>query len=139
MHPEFREYAAQIIKNTKVFAEELMSNGIDLVSGGTDNHLVLVDLTKKKLTGKEVAKALDNAGICANKNMVPFDTQSPFVTSGVRIGTPACTTRGMKEDEMKEIAECIAKVVENVNDENVIKSVKERTLELCKRFPVYEF
>tara|TARA_Y100000310_G_scaffold308996_1_gene352657 strand:- start:13290 stop:14528 length:1239 start_codon:yes stop_codon:yes gene_type:complete len=139
MQPEFKEYAAQIIKNTKVFAEELMSNGIDLVSGGTDNHLVLVDLTKKKLTGKEVAKALDNAGICANKNMVPFDTQSPFVTSGVRIGTPACTTRGMKEDEMKEIAECIAKVVENVNDENVIKSVKERTLELCKRFPVYEF
>jgi len=139
MQPEFKEYAKQIIKNTKVFADELMSNGIELVSGGTDNHLVLVDLTKKNLTGKEVAKALDNAGICANKNMVPFDTQSPFVTSGVRIGTPACTTRGMKEDEMKYIAECIAKVVEHVNDEDIIKKVKERTLELCKRFPVYKF
>ena len=139
MQPEFIENSKQIVKNAKVLAEELMSKGIDLVSNGTDNHLILIDLAKKKLTGKDISRALNNAGICANKNMIPFDTKSPFVTSGVRLGTPAATTRGMKESEMKEIAECIALVINNKGNEKYVRKAREKTLELCKRFPVYSF
>ena len=113
MTDEFKQYQTQIVKNAKKLAETLMNEGIDLVSGGTDNHLMLIDLTKKGLTGKEIEKLLDEAHITANKNAIPFDPEKPFVTSGIRIGTPAVTSRGMKEDEMVVIGKCIADIINN--------------------------
>ncbi|OYT58002.1 MAG: serine hydroxymethyltransferase [Candidatus Aenigmatarchaeota archaeon] len=139
LQPEFKDYARQIVKNAKVLAEELMSLGIKLVSNGTDNHLMLIDLTKKNLTGKgkAVQNALERAGIFVNKNTIPYEPATPFNPSGIRLGTPAITTRGFKESEMKVIAEGIATVIDNYEDESKIKKVKEDILELCKEFPLY--
>lgn len=133
---EFKEYQKQIVKNAKKLEVELLARGIDLVSGGTDNHLLLIDLSKKGLTGKEIEKLLDLAHITVNKNTIPFDTQSPFVTSGIRIGTPAVTSRGMKEKEMAEIADCIAEIINKKED--AVESVGKRINKLCKNFPLYE-
>lgn len=136
--PEFKDYQQQILKNAQAMADELKNQGFRLVSGGTDNHLMLVDLTAKGVTGKEVQEALDRAAITVNKNGIPFDTQGPQVTSGIRIGTPAVTTRGMKENEMRLIASYIADVVSNINDENKIQAVAKEVKKLCDRFPLYQ-
>lgn len=137
MAPEFKKYQEQIIKNAKALAEGLVKNGFRLVSGGTDNHLMLVDLRPKKITGKIAEKVLDSVGITVNKNTIPFDPEKPFVTSGVRIGTPALTTRGMKEAEMKIIADLIGQVLSAVEDEKVKKDVSSKVKDLCKQFPLY--
>lgn len=137
MTPEFKEYQKQIVLNAKAMAEELMKLGYRLVSGGTDNHLMLVDLRDKGITGKEAEKALEEAGITVNKNAIPFDPQPPTVTSGIRIGTPALTTRGMKEDEMRYIARLIHEVLSNFKDEKIKEKVKKEVEELCKQFPIY--
>jgi glycine hydroxymethyltransferase len=135
--PEFRIYQEQIVKNAGTLAAELMERGFRLVSGGTDNHLMLVDLSDTELTGKIAEEALDRAGITVNKNTVPFETRSPFVTSGIRIGTPAATTHGLKEAEMKEVAGFIAEVLANVNNDEKIADIKGRVCALMKRFPLY--
>jgi glycine hydroxymethyltransferase len=135
--PEFKLYQQQIVKNARTLAEALMSKGFRLTSEGTENHLMLVDLRQSELTGKVAQETLDKAHITVNKNAVPFDTRSPFVTSGIRIGTPAVTTRGMKEKEMTAIAELIARVLNHVTDESVLKAVAGEVGDLCKRFPVY--
>lgn len=135
MSDEFKEYAAQVVKNAKTLADTLISRGIDLVSGGTDNHLMLIDLTAKGKTGKEIEKLLDLAHITVNKNAVPFDTQKPFVTSGIRVGTPAVTSRGMKEAEMIIIGNCIADIIDGM--ESAIPQVSATISELCERFPLY--
>ncbi|RLB08854.1 MAG: serine hydroxymethyltransferase [Deltaproteobacteria bacterium] len=139
MSPDFKEYQKQVIKNAKVLAEELLRLGFRLVSGGTDNHLILMDLTDKGITGKQAEEALAKAGIVVNKNSIPFDKRSPKITSGIRIGTPALTTRGFKEDEMKLIASLISKVLSNPDSDQVIKSVKAKVKELCQSFPIYSF
>jgi glycine hydroxymethyltransferase len=133
----FEDYAKQIIKNAKAMSAELTNLGYDIVSGGTDNHLMLVDLSKKDLSGKKVENALGSAGITVNKNMIPFDTKSPFVTSGIRIGTPAVTTRGMKENEMNKIAAYIDRAIRNVENETELAQVKKEVAELCSKFPLY--
>ena len=138
LSPEFKEYQQQILKNAQAMAAELKNQGFRLVSGGTDNHLMLVDLTPKGVTGKEAQEALDRAAITVNKNGIPFDTQGPMITSGIRIGTPAVTTRGMKENEMRLIASYIADVVANINDESKIQAVAQEVKKLCDRFPLYE-
>ncbi|MEO2083266.1 MAG: serine hydroxymethyltransferase, partial [Desulfurobacteriaceae bacterium] len=135
---EFKKYQEQVVKNAKVMAEELQRQGFRLVSGGTDNHLMLVDLTDKGITGKEAETALGRANITVNKNTIPFDTRSPFVTSGIRIGTPAITTRGIKEDEARRIAQLIATVLNNIDDDSVIEKVKQEVLEICGKHPLYE-
>jgi glycine hydroxymethyltransferase len=138
LSPEFKEYQQQILKNAQAMAAELKNQGFRLVSDGTDNHLMLVDLTPKGVTGKEAQEALDRAAITVNKNGIPFDTQGPMITSGIRIGTPAVTTRGMKENEMRLIASYIADVVANINDEGKIQAVAQEVKKLCDRFPLYE-
>ena len=138
LSPEFKEYQQQILKNAQAMAAELKNQGFRLVSGGTDNHLMLVDLTPKGVTGKEAQEALDRAAITVNKNGIPFDTKGPMITSGIRIGTPAVTTRGMKENEMRLIASYIADVVANINDESKIQAVAQEVKKLCDRFPLYE-
>lgn len=135
--PDFKHYQQQIVKNAKVLAEKLMNKGFRLVSEGTDNHLMLVDLRKSELTGKVAQEALDKARITVNRNAVPFDTRSPFVTSGIRIGTPAVTTRGMKENEMVLIADFIVRALSNVGDEAVLRKVADEVRQLCQKFPVY--
>ncbi len=137
MSDDFKQYQKQIILNAKTLADSLMADGYRLVSGGTDNHLMLVDLRNKGITGKEAQIALEEAGITVNKNTVPFDTEKPFITSGVRIGTPAVTTRGMKEPEMKRIAELINKALMNRNNPEVLAAVKNDVLILCQKFPLY--
>ena len=137
--PEFRQYASQIVKNAKALADELKKQGLRLVSGGTDTHLILVDLSDTGCSGKEAEAALDEANITVNKNTVPFDKGTPFNPSGIRLGTPALTTRGMKESEMHEVGEMIATVVKNHADEKVKAAVKKRVLELCKRFPIKDY
>jgi len=139
MSPDFKEYQKQVITNAKVLAEELMRLGFRLVSGGTDNHLILMDLTNKGITGKQAEEALAKAGIVVNKNSIPFDKRGPKVTSGIRIGTPALTTRGFKEDEMKLIAVLMSKVLSEPDSDQVIKSVKAKVKELCQSFPIYTF
>ncbi len=139
MSPEFKEYQKQVVLNAKVLAEELMRYGFRLVSGGTDNHLMLVDLTNKGITGKQAEEALSNAGIIVNKNSIPFDKRGPKITSGIRIGTPALTTRGLKEDEMRLIARFIKDVLENIDSDKVIEKVRSEVRELCKNFPIYTF
>jgi glycine hydroxymethyltransferase len=134
---DFKTYQAQIIKNAKTIAEVLTAEGFRLVSGGTDNHLMLVDLTDKDITGRDAGKALDQAGITVNQNMIPFDTRSPMVTSGIRLGTPAITTRGMKEGEMKLVARFIAHILKDINDEKRIMDVKKEVEALCEKFPLY--
>lgn len=138
LSPEFKEYQHQIVKNAKALAEILEKGGLRLVSGGTDNHMILVDLKSSGLTGQAVEKALDKAGITVNKNGIPYDTEKPMVTSGIRIGTPAVTTRGMKEKEMEEIGNFILETIENINDDKKLSEIKERVKELCLRFPLYE-
>ncbi len=135
--PEFKEYAHRIVKNARALANELLALGFDLVSGGTDTHLMLIDLTKKNITGKDAQNALEEADIILNKNMVPKDTRSPFITSGLRIGTPALTTRGMREGEMKHVANLIARVLGSMGDAGVKQKVKAEANELCARFPIY--
>jgi len=139
MSPEFKEYQKQVVLNAKVLAEELMRYGFRLVSGGTDNHLMLVDLTNKGITGKQAEEALSKAGIIVNKNSIPFDKRGPKITSGIRIGTPALTTRGLKEDEMRLIARFIRDVLENIDSDKVINRVRNEVRELCRSFPIYTF
>ncbi len=134
MTDEFKEYQKQIIKNAEALAEELQNYGMRLVSGGTDNHLMLVDVTNMDITGKDAETALDKVGITLNKNTIPYETKSPFITSGVRIGTPAVTTRGMKEDEMKLIAEYIFETFKNIDDEDKLAEIKEKVYDLSSRF-----
>ncbi len=133
----FREYQAQVVRNAKALSAALKERGYRIVSGGTDNHLMLVDLTNKRITGKEAEEALDRAGITANKNSIPFDPRPPFVTSGIRLGTPVVTTRGMKEKEMEVIADLITKVLSNIGREDLAVEVRETVQELCKKYPVY--
>ncbi len=137
MTPEFRQYQEQIIKNAAFLARALETKGYRLVSGGTDNHLFLVDLTAKGITGKDAQTALERAGIMLNRNLIPFDTKGANTTSGVRIGTPAVTTRGMKEAEMGQIAELIDQVLKNPNDEGVITTTRQAVRILCEKFPFY--
>jgi glycine hydroxymethyltransferase len=137
LRPDFADYSARVIANAKALAEALMERGFKLVSGGTDNHLMLVDLRNKGVTGKVAEKALDHAGITVNKNTVPGETESPFVTSGVRIGTPALTTRGLGVDEMRAIAGLIERVIAKPADEQVADGVRGEVREMCARFPLY--
>jgi glycine hydroxymethyltransferase len=136
--PDFKIYQQQILANAQALAEELKNQGFRLVSGGTDNHLMLVDLTPKGVTGKDAQDALDRAGITVNKNGIPFDTKGPQITSGIRVGTPAVTTRGMKEDEMRLIASYISAVIAHINNESKIQAVAEKVKTLCLRFPLYQ-
>jgi glycine hydroxymethyltransferase len=137
LSPEFKSYQQQIVTNARVLAQALMSQGFRLTSGGTDNHLMLVDLRKSELTGKVAQETLDRARITVNKNAVPFDTRSPFVTSGIRIGTPAVTTRGMKEKEMEQIGDFIGRALNHVTDGRVLQTIAGEVGELCRKFPVY--
>lgn len=137
MTEEFKNYARQVVINAQAMAEEFLKLGFKVVAGGTDSHIVLLDLRNKGITGKEAEEALGRANITVNKNAVPFDPLPPTKTSGIRIGTPAMTTRGMKEDEMRSIARLIAKVIDNIRDEKVIEDVRREVIELCQQFPLY--
>ena len=137
LSPEFKEYQFQVVKNARALAERLLSNSFELVSGGTDNHLMLVKLIKEGITGKMADETLERAGITLNKNLIPFDPATPFVTSGIRIGTPAMTTRGMKEKEMVQIADLITTVLRDIKNEETIASVRNQAKELCSKFPLY--
>lgn len=137
LEPEFESYARQIIKNAQTLAQKLMSLGYYIISNGTDNHLMLIDLRNKNLTGKDAQEALDQAGITVNKNAVPYDDKSPLVTSGIRIGTPALTTRGMKEAEMSTIGELIDEVLRNIGNKKTYTEVQEKVKHICNRFPLY--
>ena len=135
---EFKVYQQQVLDNAKALADELAKKGFRIVSGGTDNHLMLVDLRSKNITGKEAQFLLDEIGITANRNTIPFEPLSPFVTSGIRLGTPALTTRGLKEDDIREVADIIADVIENREDGAVIETAKAKVQAICKKFPLYE-
>ena len=135
LKPEFKEYQKQIVKNAKVLSEELVKLGFNLVSHGTDNHLMLIDLRNKGITGKELEERLDDVGITTNKNSVPFDTERPMITSGIRIGTPAVTTRGFKEEEMIKIAKLINMTVENYEDKK--EEIRAEVAAICAKFPLY--
>jgi len=137
MTEEFKNYARQVIINAQAMAEEFLKLGFKVITGGTDSHIVLLDLRNKGITGKEAEEALGRVNITVNKNAVPFDPLPPTKTSGIRIGTPAMTTRGMKEDEMRSIAKLIAKVIDNIKDEKVIEDVRKEVIELCQQFPLY--
>jgi len=137
MTEEFKNYARQVVLNAQAMAEEFLKLGFKVVAGGTDSHIVLLDLRNKGITGKEAEEALGRVNITVNKNAVPFDPLPPTKTSGIRIGTPAMTTRGMKEDEMRSIAKLIAKVIDNIKDEKVIEDVRKEVIELCQQFPLY--
>ncbi|CBZ04492.1 serine hydroxymethyltransferase [Clostridium botulinum] len=136
LREDYKEYMQQVVKNTKVLGEELKNYGFRLISGGTDNHLLLIDLTNKNITGKDAEKLLDSVGITVNKNTIPFETLSPFITSGIRIGTPAVTTRGFKEEEMKKIAYFMNYSIEH-REEN-LSQIKEEIKEICKKYPLYQ-
>ena len=138
LSPEFKAYAQQIVKNAKALADTLQADGFRIVSGGTDNHLMLVDLTSKNITGKLAQNLLDEVGITANKNTIPFEKLSPFVTSGIRLGSPALTTRGFKEEDMVEVANIIALVLDNPEDEGARKEASQRVAALCAKYPLYE-
>jgi len=137
LEPEFKEYALQVVRNAQALAQTLVEEGFKLVSGGTDNHLMLLDFTGTELTGKVAEAVLEEAGITVNKNAVPFDTRSPFVTSGIRIGTPASTTRGLKEAEMQQVGRWIARALNNGEDKAVLAEIRQQVRELCGRFPLY--
>jgi glycine hydroxymethyltransferase len=137
LQPEFTVYTQQVIDNAKAMANEFLSRDYELVSGGTDTHIILIDLTKKAITGKAAENALEKAGITVNKNMVPFDKRSPFISSGIRIGTPAVTTRGMTQDDMVKIVALIDTIIEKPNDEDNIVRVKSEVNDLCSSFPLY--
>jgi len=134
---EFRNYIQQILRNAKALAARIASRGYRIVSGGTDTHLMLVDVFSKGLNGREAEEALDRAGITVNKNAIPFDKNPPMSPSGIRVGTPALTTRGMREAEMEAIGDWIAEVLDHVTDESVQKRVKTEVTKLCERFPLY--
>jgi glycine hydroxymethyltransferase len=136
--PEFKEYASQIIKNAKALAQGLMDEGLDIVGGMTENHLMTLDLRKTGKTGKDMANVLERVGITANKNTVPNDPQSPFVTSGIRLGTPAVTTRGFKEDDMKEVAKIIASAIYSSDNEIALDNLRARSMKLCAKHPLYK-
>lgn len=138
LKPSFKEYAQQVVRNAKVLADELTADGFRIVTGGTDNHLMLVDLTSKNLTGKVAQNLLDEVNITVNKNTIPFEPLSPFVTSGIRLGSPALTTRGFKEDDMKEVADIIALVLDHPEDAAAKEEAKKRVAALCKKYPLYE-
>lgn len=135
--PEFKVYQQNIVKNAKTLSQALLDHGFNLVSGGTDNHLMLVDLTSKNISGKEAEETLDIAGITANKNVIPFDTRSPFITSGIRIGTPVITTRGMGEKEMHLVADLINDAINKRDDKTALKAIKEKVVSLCDDFPLF--
>ena len=135
---EFKVYQQQVLDNAKALADELVKKRFRIVSGGTDNHLMLVDLRSKNITGKEAQFLLDEIGITANRNTIPFEPLSPFVTSGIRLGTPALTTRGLKEEDIREVADIIADVIENREDSAVIEAAKAKVQAICKKFPLYE-
>lgn len=135
LDPSFKEYQKRVIKNAAVLADTLLSRGLDITSGGTDNHLMLVDLRAKGLTGKDMANRLDEAGITCNKNGVPFDDRSPFVTSGIRLGSPALTTRGLNEDDFRQIGSLIADIADGIEDDAVLKKVKGAVKEICTKYP----
>ena len=137
LKPEFKLYAKQIVDNAKIMAEEFISKEYQLISGGTDTHVILIDLTNKKITGKAAEKSLEIAGITVNKNMVPYDEKSPFVTSGIRIGTPAVTTRGMQGEDMKKIVSLIDSAISNHDNQQKLLSIKDEVNDLCKSFPLY--
>jgi glycine hydroxymethyltransferase len=138
LQPSFKDYTSQIVQNAQILAEAFLNKDYYLVSGGTDTHVILIDLTNKKITGKAAEKALEKAGITVNKNMVPFDERSPFITSGIRIGTPAITTRGMKEDQMLIICDLIDQVINDPENDDVISNVISIVKELCDSFPLYD-
>ncbi len=137
LSPEFKTYAEQVVKNAQALAKGLVDRGYKLVSGGTDNHLMLLDFTGTEITGKDAEKALEDAGITVNKNAVPFDTRSPFVTSGIRIGTPATTSRGLKEAEMLQVAGWIDRALKNIGNDAELAQIRAEVKELCKKFPLY--
>jgi len=137
LDPSFKIYTQNIINNAKAMANELLSKDYKLISGGTDTHVILIDLTNKNITGKSAEKALEKAGITVNKNMVPFDERSPFITSGIRIGTPAITTRGMGEDEMIQVVQLIDEIINDIDNDDLIAAVKSKVKSLCKTFPIY--
>lgn len=137
LQPEFKQYQQQVIQNAQTMAETFIGRGYKIVSGGTDNHLFLVDLIDKNITGKEADAVLDQANITVNKNTVPNDPRSPFITSGLRIGTPAITTRGMKQPEATDLASWVSDILDNINDQSVISRVGQQVFALCRRFPVY--
>lgn len=137
MSPEFKLYAEQIVKNAKALAQGLIDNGLDIVGGVTENHLMTLDLRKTGKTGKDMANVLERVGITANKNTVPNDPQSPFVTSGIRLGTPAVTTRGFKEEDLKTVAQIIAEAIKNSDNEEKLTQIREKSLALCKKYPLY--
>ena len=137
LKPDFKIYAQEVIDNAKAMSEVLLSKGYKLISGGTDTHVILIDLSNKGVTGKVAEKTLEQAGITVNKNMVPFDKRSPFITSGIRVGSPAITTRGMGKNEMVKIVDLIDKTITNIEDESMIKKVKTEVQSLCSSFPLY--
>ncbi len=137
LKPDFKDYIEQVLKNAKALASDLMYHGFKLISDGTDNHLMLIDLSNKDVTGKQAEAALDEAGITCNKNMVPFDERSPFDPSGIRIGTPAITTRGFNENDMKVIADSMNKIIENINNKEIIEKVRQDIVEICNEHPLY--
>jgi len=137
LEPEFKDYARQVVENARALAGELSERGYKLVSGGTDTHLLLLDFTGSDLTGKVAEETLEQAGITVNKNAVPFDTRSPFVTSGIRIGTPAATTRGLKESEMSQVGAWIDRALRNIGNDEALAAIRAEIRELCKQFPLY--
>ena len=137
LDPSFKVYAQNIVDNAKTMSNELLSKDYRLISGGTDTHVILIDLTNKNVTGKSAEKALEKAGITVNKNMIPFDKRSPFITSGIRIGTPAITTRGMSSDEMALIVQLIDDIINDIDNEDKINKTRSRVSSLCKSFPIY--
>jgi glycine hydroxymethyltransferase len=139
LRPDFRSYGEQVVRNAKAMAEAFVERGYHLVSGGTDNHLMLIDLSNKGLTGKDAEAALQAADITVNKNMVPFDTQSPFVTSGIRVGTPAMTTRGLGVEEFRHVVEMMDRILTNPTNEDVQKEIRGEVAEICQAFPLYDF
>lgn len=139
MSPEFKAYGEQVVRNCKALAKALTDRGFRIVSGGTDNHCMLVDLRPKGISGKDAANEMDKAGITVNKNMIPFDPAKPAVTSGIRVGTAAVTTRGMKEPEMEKIADFMTRIVENAGSDEVCKQVREEVRALAHAFPMPQF
>ena len=137
LDPEFKKYIQDVIDNAKLMSETIMSRGIDVVTGGTENHIILVDLRSKNITGKDLEKALGSVNITVNKNSVPNDPKSPFVTSGIRLGTPAVTTRGFKAKEVELISNWICDVILNMDDEAKLKEIKSKVNDLCSKYPVY--
>ena len=138
LSPDFKGYIQQVLSNAQCFSEEFLKRGYNLISGGTDTHLVLLDLQNKSVSGKQAEHALDEAGITVNKNMIPFDPKSPFVTSGIRVGSPALTTRGMGKDEVRVVVDLMDRVITNSEDKDIISSVKSEVKKLCKSFPIYD-